>query len=267
MKNLFSILFLITIFLFLTSLTANSQFSREVHKILDLDKEGVLEIDTYKGSIKINTWDKPQVSIDAVIDADGRSREDREMVEETEIQIRSTSSNRVVVRTDYGRRRDTHFSFFGLFGDESGNLPFVHYEINMPTTAKLKIKDYKSDTKISNLLSSLRLNTYKGSVVLENVQGKIDIETYKGDVRVDFAKYLDNCNFETYKGRVELLIPKNSGFRLDADLGKRSEFSCDFDIAEKRKSRSKEYIRGVVNEGGPDLTIQTTKGDIRIYEK
>ena len=251
---------------FLVCVPAISQFTKDLQKTFDISKNGRLDIDTYKGSITVQTWDEPRITIDATVEADGRSRYDREMVDETEIRI-NASSDRVDIRTDYGRKRRSGFSFFGIFGDESGNLPFVHYKISMPATAKLKIKDYKSDTKITNLSSFLRINTYKGSVVVEEIDGLVDIETYKGDVRIDFTTYSGNCSFETYKGRIELLLPKEAGFRLEADLGKRSELTSEFDLSKRRKSRGDDYFRTNVNGGGPDLSVKTKKGCIRLYEK
>ena len=245
---------------------AVSQFSKEIRKTVDISNDGRVDIDTYKGSITIQTWDQPMVEIYAQVEADGRAKYDREMVDDTEIRIHS-SSDRVEIRSDYGRSEHHGFSLFGLFGEESGSLPFVHYTIKMPATARLKIKDYKSETKISNLLSSLRMETYKGSVIINEHNGPVDIETYKGNVKIDFARLSGDCSFETYKGRVEITLPKNAGFKLRADLGRRSDFTCDFDLNIKRSSRKDDYIKASVNGGGPELSFNTTKGEIRLYEK
>jgi len=266
MKYYLSSLVLFLSLLFI-SIAAKSQESREVRKTLEVDKDGSVYIDTYKGSITIDTWDKQEIDIVAKIEADGWGRDEEEKVRDTKIRIHGTS-NKVEIETDYDQLKHHGFSFFGLFGDDnSGSLPYVHYKISMPLTARLKIKDYKSDTKIANLNSSVKMETYKGTVNIYKMDGGIDLETYKGEVSIEYAKYSDKSRFETYKGKIELTIPHDAGFQLDADLGRRADFDSDFDLNIKHKSRDNEYLRGTVNGGGPVLQISSEKGDIRIQSK
>jgi len=246
---------------------AISQDSREVVKTLEMDKDGLVYIDTYKGSIEIETWDQAKVDITAVIEADGAGRDQEEKVRDTEIRIHGSSS-RVEIESDYDQLKHHGFSFFGLFGeDDSGILPLVHYKISMPSTAKLKIKDYKSDTKIRDLKSSLKMETYKGTVDIVEMDGAINLETYKGEVKIEYVKYSGDCRFKTYKGKIDLVIPHDAGFQLDADLGRRADFNSDFNLNVKHKSRDNDYLRGAVNGGGPTLEISSEKGDIRLKSK
>lgn len=248
------------------SVPSASQYSKEVRKTVDIAIDGRVDIDTYKGSIIIGTWDQPMVEVFAKIVADGRSRDDRDMVEDTEIRIHATS-DRVEIVSDYGRRKNHGFSLFGLFGDNGGSLPFVEYVIKLPAAIRLKIKDYKSETKISDMISALRLETYKGSVIVNNHKGPLDLETYKGEAKIDFAKFSDDCSFETYKGRIRIAIPKDEGFKLRADMGRRANFMCDFDMDTRKRSRDDDYIKASINGGGPDLLLNTTKGDIELIDK
>jgi hypothetical protein len=266
MKKLFYSVISVIMLSLLAVSSAYPQPSKEVSKTVDLANDGRVDIDTYKGSITIETWDQNKVEIYAKIEADGRGRDDRDKVEDTQIRIHE-ASNRVEIVTEYGKSRHHGFSLFGLFGGDDGNLPYVHYSIKMPATARLKIKDYKSETTISDLLSSLRMETYKGTVLIKGQSGSVDLETYKGDVRIDFAKYPDDCRFETYKGRIQIELPRGTGFEIRADLGKKSDFQCDFNLDSKRRSRKDDYIKANVNGGGPELAINTSKGDIRLIEK
>ena len=266
MKYSMNILILFVSLLFSAQI-AFSQESREIKKTLEIDKDGLVCIDTYKGSISIETWDKSEIDIVAKIEADGWGNDEEEKVRDTKINIHGTS-DKVEIETDYDRIKHYGISFFGLFGDDnSGSLPFVHYKIFMPSTARLKIKDYKSETNITNLNSSLKMETYKGTVTVKGIDGAVDLETYKGEVRIEYAKFSDESKFETYKGRIELSIPHESGFRLDADLGRRADFDSDFDMNIKHRSRDDDYYRATVNGGGPTLRIATEKGDIRIMSR
>jgi hypothetical protein len=246
-----------------------SQNSREITKSLPLKANGEVAIDTYKGSITVSVWDKPQVDIRARIEADDQfdSRYAEEKVRDTEIQIDATE-NRIRIKTDYDNLRHHDRGFFSFFDGESGSLPLVHYTVSMPKTANLKIKDYKSRTTVDNLNSDVDFTTYKGEAEISNLEGSLRLDTYRGDVRVTFIKLTGRSSCKTYKGRLSLVLPAKSGFDLDAEFGYRTDFSTDFDCdvhSHGRRHRNAEF-HGPVNGGGATLVLRSTKGDIRLRQ-
>lgn len=105
-----------------------AQESREVDKMVPLAKDGQVSIDTYKGSVNIDTWDKAEVSIHARIESDGWGRYEEESVRDTEIRI-DASSGSVYIETDYKKLKRRRTSFWDLFDGNFGNTPLVHYTI------------------------------------------------------------------------------------------------------------------------------------------
>jgi len=246
---------------------AFSQDTREITKTLPLKSDGELSVDTYKGSIKVTTWDKPEVSIHATIESDDEFWEkySAERVRDTDIEIEATEA-RISIKTDYSNIRRHHHDFWSWFGDGSGSLPLVHYTITMPATASLSVKDYKSRSTLSNLHSHVDFNTYKGNVEIADLEGSLKFETYRGEGRVEINTINDQCRFETYRGRVTITVPKKAGFDLDADLGYRTDFSTDFDVdiqTRGRHHRNSEF-QGPINGGGSPLVLRSTRGSIRL---
>lgn len=251
------------------SFAAGAQASdvKEVHKTLALEKDGRLSVNTYKGSITVTTWDRPEVKIDARIEPDGDDREDREKVQWTDVRI-SGGGGSVEVKSDYDNVKRHERHFFGIFDFDHGSLPFVHYTIQMPATARLDIEDYKSDTRVTALKADLRLHTYKGMARVADLDGAARVETYKGDVRVEFARFTRASRFETHKGEIDLRLPRDSRFELDADTGRRGDIETDFAIM-SRAGRSNHGYRasGAVNGGGPELRMTTYKGTLRVHAR
>jgi hypothetical protein len=172
------------------------------------------------------------------------------------------SGQSVRIESDYDR---VHRSgFLGLFGGDE-TMPFVRYTIQLPKTARLAVKDYKSQTRIAGLGGALDLKTYKGDVEIADMDGPVQLETYKGEVRAVFSR-LAESEFETYKGRIEIALPPPAAFDLDADLGRRGGLDCDFELVTKASGWSSrdQRRRGSVNGGGPALKLQTYKGSFRI---
>ena len=89
-----------------------------------------------------------------------------------------------------------------------------HYTIRMPRTASLRIKDYKSESEVSDLAAELQFDTYKGSLQLRNHSGGLTVNTYKGDMRADFAAVTAPVRIDTYKGNIDLRMPRDSRFDL-----------------------------------------------------
>jgi hypothetical protein len=269
-----SYLFLVFILCVFIFISASSQSSREIHKIIPLKSDGHLMIDTYKGSITITTHEKPQVEVDVRIESDDSDSHDpAEDVAETEIQIDGEGSE-VTLHTDYEKVKHHHHSsdFWDWITDtfeSSYSLPLVHYTIKMPSTVQLSIKDYKSRTRVTDLKSDITFNTYKGEVDIDNLSGGIELETYKGTVRVSFDKIKNDSRFETYKGNITVDVPKDNGFELRTDFERRVDFTSDFDVDEIERGRKHHHYdySGSMNGGGPTLELKSGKGDIRLRAK
>lgn len=249
--------------------SAHSQDSRDISKTLPLKADGEITIDTYKGSVKITTWDKPQVEIHARIEADDEfdTKYSAEKVRDTDVRIDATDSH-IRIKTDYDNIKEHHHAFWSWFEDGSGSLPLVHYTISMPATANLNIKDYKSSSSVKSLRSNLDFNSYKGDVEITDLEGSIKLETYKGEARVALNTMKDRSRFETYKGTITITLPKKSAFDLDAELGYRTDFTTDFDFelqSHGRHHRDSEF-HGPVNGGGASLILRSTKGNIQVRQ-
>ncbi len=233
---------------------------KEIHKTLPIDRDGTVSLETFKGSIDVTAWDRPEVDVRARIEPDPDGRDQAEKVERTEISIEG-SGRRVRIETDYGRIR--HHGFFGFADD--GTMPFARYTIQMPKGARLEIKDYKSESRIDGISGGLDFDTYKGEARVTGIEGSVHLETYKGDVRVSYAGFAES-RFETYKGEIEIALPAAAAFDLDADLGRHGDLVSDFEVA-IRSARDGGRQRGSVHGGGPRLRLETYKGRFEIKQR
>jgi len=242
----------------LTAVLAVDPAVKEISKTLDLAPDGRVSVDTYKGTVKVAGWDAPKVEIRARIEPEaGFWGTPQEGTEKTEIRI-DASSNSVRIKSDYSR---VPRHWFG-----TTVLPFVHYEIRMPRTAHLAIKDHKSRTEVSGLKGEANIDTYKGTVEVTGLEGGLELETYKGEARVRFTHLQASSRFETYKGEIDVAIPGENGFRIESDLGRRASLSSDFDLKQPARDSGRHGRRfsGDVNGGGPRVYLKSYKGDLKL---
>ena len=251
-------------------ITINSNFalckeSRKIEKSFALKRDGQVFIDTYKGSITIETWSKNEVKVRIKIEADEWDSYAEKKVKNTEIKFRA-SKNSLKIKTDYDKIQSRSSR---IFSKDVGSLPLVHYWIKMPATSELKVDDYKSDTRITDLHAPIEFETYKGTVVVNGLKGSIDLETYKGDIEIEFDKISGDSRFETYKGNIELMFQSRASFDVRATIGYKADFDSDFklDVKHRGSKRSDRTYLGAINSGGPELFVETDKGDIRLLRK
>ena len=223
--------------------------SKDIHRTFPLDSRGHVTIDTYKGSVRVSTWDRNEIDVAVRIEEEG--------------DVFAQSVSRADVRFDASPmnvRITSDNQWFFL----DGVPPVYHYTIHMPRTASLRIKDYKSESDISDLAADLQIDTYKGSVQLRNHSGGLTVNTYKGDVRAEFAAFTTRSSIDTYKGSITVTIPRESRFDLYNELTRRADLSSDFaQMVRSSNSRDRSY-RSQVNGGGPELRLKSYKGEFRL---
>ena len=247
--------------------TASGQEFREIHRTVALDAHGTVAIRTFKGSVVVEPWDRPQADLFARIEADtscGTDAHQAERVRLTEVDVDSTPS-RFEVRTDYEKLDALPSIPYHVEGfDATCNAhPFIHYRFRIPRTAKLDVEDHKSKIAVSGLRSEARISSHKGSVDVKAHDGPLDLETHKGDVRVEFSR-LAASRLETYKGDIEITVPRSAGFDLDARVERGGTLEAGFRLDETQVSRRERVYRQKVNGGGPLLTLSTRSGSIQI---
>jgi hypothetical protein len=236
------------------SVSALAAPSKEIHRTLPLQADGSVEIDTFKGSIRVSTWDRAELDLSV-------------RIEEQDEGWLSQPPNAAELRIDahQGDIRLESYYFVPSVLSIVGSRPLFHYTLRMPRTARLQIKDYASDTEVDGLAADLELDTYKGSVRVRELAGTLRLNTYKGEVRASFASFNKHGRVETYKGHIELDLPRQAGFDLHVDLGRRANLDSDFtELVGTRSRRDGGRVSGTVNGGGPALTLKSYKGSFRL---
>jgi hypothetical protein len=237
--------------------------ARDVSKTLPLAAGETVRVDTYKGSVKVTTWEKAEVAVDARIEADescGSEKQAAHWVEQTRVLIEKKQGG-VSITSDYDALEEA-VHWFG----SCTSRPFVHYTIRMPKSAPLRIKDYKSDLIVKELAADLDVETYKGRLDVVGLAGAFRVETYKGEVNAGIVRLAGEVRGETYKGSIVLHLPGAAAFELNADAGRRGSIKSEFQSEESWHGSRHRSLRvsGAVNGGGPRVSLKTDKGSLAV---
>ena len=111
----------------------------------------------------------------------------------------------------------------------------------------------------------VRIETGSGNVEAHGVNGGLSASTGSGDVRVEGIP-ANSWTIKTGSGNAELRLPQDASFDLDA-----SSSSGNLEVnhpvtttVQGRVTDSRKSVRGKVRNGGPEVTVHTGSGNIRI---
>jgi hypothetical protein len=142
----------------------------------------------------------------------------------------------------------------------------VRYTIKMPKTARLTIRDHRSEIDVAGLAGALNLTTHRGQARVQGLSGALHLDTHRGDIQVDFASFTANSSVTNYRGTIDLSLPKTTHFDLQTNSGRRGSIVTDFPMVTHTVSR-RGGVDGKVNGGGPSLNIETERGEVRLHAK
>jgi DUF4097 and DUF4098 domain-containing protein YvlB len=118
------------------------------------------------------------------------------------------------------------------------------------------------DLQASNMLGPVALTTHDRNITLDRVQGSVQITNRNGTVAVTNAPPLAQITITNKKGSVEVGLPGNAAFVLNA-VTRNGDMENDFGLTPQDQGET-HTLRGTVGSGGPTVTIQTSDGDVTV---
>ena len=267
---------------------AHAQASRTVNRTFDLAAGGTVMLDTYKGRVDVQTWDRDQARVQITIEGEKQAN-----VDDTRIRFDS-GADRLEIETDYDEL-DGNKTLFGLFTLGSVDRPSTDYTLTVPRAATLAVDTYSAATSVARLegplrfdgysasltvdrlTGALRADTYSGSVEVSRAEGPMEVDTYSGQLQADsvagsvqfstysgsatlgFAALTDDCSFDSYSGDVSVTLPANTGAVVET-----TEDALETDLPVRLEQMGDDRIRATIGDGGPRLRFDTYSGTLSV---
>jgi DUF4097 and DUF4098 domain-containing protein YvlB len=244
--------------------------------------EHTLEVRAVTGHITVEAYDGQDVEVlvDRTLDASGRS--EREAADAVKLET-SDNSDRVRLVVRYGDEpscgdridRQTYWS---------SRLWDVRYDftIRVPKNTRLDLCTINDgNIVVTGTQGDFSIHSINGRITMDNVAGSGEATTINGRVTATFATAPRSASvFKTLNGDVVLEMPE----RLAADLrmktrngGLFTDFEVEplqqpINISMRRENgryvyRSSGFTSVRAGGGGPELTLETMNGDVRVLRR
>jgi DUF4097 and DUF4098 domain-containing protein YvlB len=245
---------------------ALADYREDFAKTVPLKAGERFSLENVNGGVKVSTWKEDKAEIKAVKVA----RNDEKDLKDVEIRV-DQSAGRVSVRAIWPKNR-RHFSVN------------VEFEIRVPEGVILdEVETVNGDVEVEGRFAGATAGTTNGSVTAEGVsgelkayttnggirvrrfEGRLDAETTNGSIRLEGLKFKDGISAETTNGSITVAI--ESPETLNANLLARTtngSITVDFPVTLKNLTQSKHRVEAKIGQGGPEISLETTNGSIRI---
>ena len=193
MKKVYKIqsLFLLLILMFMTSVIVAEEHQKSFSESYSVNADAEVFISNQYGNVTIESWDKNEVVIEVKVSVSGKSeKEAKAILDKVNIELSGTASYVKAVTKISGNLNCRNCKFS------------INYDIKMPATNHLELKNSFGDAIVGNLSGSTEFEVSYGSLSLGKLENKDNVINMKfGDVEID---YLKAANMEMEYGSLEI---------------------------------------------------------------
>jgi hypothetical protein len=273
------------------SVDSQGQIVRE-EKTFTVDGVPDLHLQTFDGSIQIQSSDSPEVLVEIEKRGPTRDAVDKVVVES------SQEGNRIQVRVKQPDQESLRG--FGFHASTSARLiVFVpaRADISARTgdgaidvqrvNGRLELRTGDGSIRASNVSGALTFDTGDGAVTVDRAEGTLSVETGDGGVNVTGqlvavkmhtgdgsvvyrvepgTSMASDWDISTGDGSVALYLPSEFNAELDAHTGD-GTIRAELDIARSNGESSRRTVRGRIGDGGRRLRVRTGDGSITLRRR
>ena len=222
-------------------------------------EEGVkFVLDNVNGGIEISSWDRNEISVEALIRIKAPSKSKAEELYKKIDFVIEKKTDYLRIEADLPRIRQV---VMGLGGHISIN---IHYEVRVPRYTNLDLTTVNGGIDVEEVRGRFDIRTTNGSIDLRGMEGEGDLKTVNGGIKCQIVGFPRRGRLEikTTNGGVHLWLPNDVDGSLEA---KTINGGIDLDIPLTKKIKVKRrMISGVLGDGEGMIKVRTTNGGISI---
>lgn len=228
--------------LFLPLFSFGQSFEKIVKKEFTLESGGALKLDNQYGEVIVKTWEKNLAEVEVTITVEASSESAAQNTFDR-IQITSgQNGNSAQVMTVIEAPKKKFWNW------EKKNDFRIDYQVSMPRTSRLDLRNQFGDVFVEELLGDVSLELSHGNLRMEGAKGKLDLTLDYGDGTVVEAASL---NARVYYGKLQ--ITEAGSGQIDSKYSRiRFDFAGELHATSKYDTYEIGELKAFRNEGKYD---------------
>ncbi len=252
--------------LVLSSVLAGEDYKDTFSKTLPLKAGERFSLGNVNGDVTIATWKDDKVEIKAVKTA-RRNKEDLDKVEiRVEESAGSVSVKAVWPKFPHRANVTVEFTVMVPEGINLSEVETVNGGLDVTGRyGRAEVGTTNGTVTVRDASGELDAGTTNGGVNVTGFEGRITADTTNGNIKLEGVTFKDGLSAETTNGSITLAVASPETLNADLRAGvTNGHITVDFPITLQNLKQSKRRIEGKIGQGGPEISLHTTNGSIRL---
>lgn len=126
------------------------------------------------------------------------------------------------------------------------------------------VSNSRGDIEVESLTGTLEVCSSRGNITVSGLEGSIRAEGSRCNIEVEMIRPpAQECELTNTRGDISIALPRESGALIEAHAS-RGEVQAGLPLLVQGGVNDSGALEGKLGEGGPRLSLQTTRGNIRI---
>ena len=179
--------------------------TEELVRTIPMEPGGRFSLSNLSGEITVTGVDGDHLTIRATKRVAGRGSAAADALDRVEIDIEERG-NRVVVETDYARRRRSFLQSLGNLLGGGKREPFVavDYRVTVPRGTAVAVESFDGDVTVEGVDGETHVKTVSGDGRLASLARLVAVETFSGNLEIADVRSDDVLTAETVSGRIDI---------------------------------------------------------------
>ena len=228
--------------------------TEEFHQTYAITPDGRVELSNINGGVRISTWDRNEVKVDAIKYANTKER-----LDEAKIEIEA-GKDYISIETKYPSH-DHNWNWGG-----HNNPASVEYTLTVPRGVQLdEIKLINGSLDVSGVSGEVRASCINGKLEAHDLVGRAQLSTINGRLDARFAQLAgQSVELSSVNGSVDLTIPSDSNAEVEASTVS-GGINNDFGLHVNHHRFVGHDLRGEIGKGGTRIRASNVNGRIDIH--
>jgi len=228
---------------------SSEMLREEFHQTYPLDKQGKVQLENVNGNVRIGTWDREEIKVEAI-----KRAKKQEHLDEVRIEV-DAKADRIRIKTKYPDSKAKR---------NKNNSTSVDYTLTVPQHSRLdRISTVNGGIEIEKVNGDVEASSVNGNVTAAGLAGQVELSTVNGSVKANFAELKKSVSLKSVNGSVTIALPPEANAKVSANT-LTGGISSDFALQAKKHFPIGQNLDGKLGEGGPAVDLSTVNGGIRI---